>query len=60
MNEPSGPPYLFRFGFETAKQSGANEQQGWDDENSQCLFIVAADEEEALKWGNHIAERFVQ
>lgn len=30
-----------------------------DDEDSEAVFIVAADKEKALAWGREIAERFV-
>ena len=48
MRESGRNQYLFRFGFETPEQRLANERHGWDDENSQCLFVVATSEEEAL------------
>jgi hypothetical protein len=54
------PIFLFRFGFETPVQHRNNEARGWDDEDSQAVFIECADSGVALDWGREIAEAFVQ
>lgn len=51
--------YLYVFGYETPQQTAANRQNGWDDEDSQAVFIVANSENEALSWGREISETFV-
>ena len=56
-----GPPgyfsgeqrFLFRFGFQ------APEQINTDDEDSECVWIEAVNEESALAWGMEVAEAFV-
>lgn len=51
--------FLFCFGYETPGQTRANDSHGWDDENTQAVFIKASSMEEAISWGFEIAERFV-
>jgi hypothetical protein len=53
------PAFLFRFGYESPSQMDANAAHGWDDESSQWLMIDAASEDDALKWGCEVAERFI-
>ena len=36
------PNFLFRFGYETPVQHRNNEAHGWDDEDSQAVFIECA------------------
>jgi hypothetical protein len=52
--------YLFRFGFETPAQKSLNDEMGWDSEDSLAVIIEADSEQDALKWGQQVAERFVQ
>jgi len=52
-------PFLFRFGYCTPEQWTANEKHGWDDESSGAFFVLAESEENALAWGNEIANAFV-
>ena len=52
--------HLYVFGYETPTQRTNNEQHGWDDEDSQACYILASNEQRALEWGHHIAERFFQ
>jgi hypothetical protein len=51
--------FLFVFGFETPTQYRNNIAHGWDDEDSEAVFIECADAAEAASWGAEIAERFV-
>jgi ribosomal protein S18 acetylase RimI-like enzyme len=51
--------YLFRFGYETPELMQNNDKFGWDDEDSDSVFVIADSEEGALEWGREIAERFV-
>jgi hypothetical protein len=53
------PVFLFRFGFETPIQYRNNKAHGWDDEDSQALFIECSDPDGALAWGCEVAEAFV-
>ncbi len=52
--------YLYVFGYETPVQRKNNAQHGWDDEDSHALYILASNEQRALKWGHQIAERFIE
>lgn len=52
--------FLFMFGFETPAQHRNNRANGWDDEDSQSIFIEAVDAETALAWGRQIAENYVR
>jgi hypothetical protein len=54
------PLYLYRFGFESPRQFRHNEAHGWDDEDSQGVFIEANDEASALRWGQEISEQFIK
>jgi len=51
--------YLFIFGFETPRQSRNNALRGWDDEDSEAVFIGAPSKDAALDWGRQVAERFI-
>jgi hypothetical protein len=44
---------LFRFGYETPVQHRNNEAHGWDDEDSQAVFIECADADAALEWAGY-------
>jgi hypothetical protein len=52
--------YLFRFGYCTPPQWTANEANDWDDESSGAFLVAAKDKEEALAWGQEVAERYVR
>jgi len=52
--------YLFRFGFCTPVQFASNSAHGWDDEASSSFFIEAESSDQALEWGEEVADRFVQ
>ena len=54
------PAFLFRFGFETPVQHRNNAAHGWDDEDSQAVFIDGPDADAALAWGREVAEAFVK
>jgi len=45
--------YLYRFGYQPAHLLA------FDDEDSQCVWIVAENESDALEWGREISEHFV-
>ena len=45
--------YLYRFGFQKSDDIES------DCEDSQCCWIVADSNEEALTWGRQVSERFV-
>ena len=47
--------FLFCFGYQTAAQFNAR----WDDEDSQCVWILASNESDALDWGCEVAEDYV-
>jgi hypothetical protein len=47
------PNFLFRFGYETPVQHRNNEAHGWDDEDSQAVFMECADADAALEWGGY-------
>jgi len=51
--------YLYFFGYETPQQFAANRENGWDDEESHAVFVIASSESEALRWGREISEAFV-
>ena len=51
--------YLFRFAYCTPTQWKANDEHGWDDESSSAVFVKADSREEALRWGEVVAEHFV-
>jgi hypothetical protein len=52
--------FVFRFGYETQKQSASNTRHGWDDESSEWVVIDALDEATAMAWGCEIAKQFVK
>lgn len=53
------PRFLYVFGYETPAQLRNNAAHRWDDEDSQALFIEAESEDEALRWGREVSERFM-
>jgi hypothetical protein len=50
---------LFCFAYETPTQCENNASQGWDDENSAAVWIVATSDESILDWGRSMAGEFV-
>jgi len=54
------PKYLFRFGFCGPDQLKSNEENDWDDESSDALFIEAENERVAEDWGVEVAEYLVR
>lgn len=52
--------HLYRFGFCTPSHLKGNQEHGWDDEDSACVFIEASTADQALGWGIKISEAFVQ
>jgi hypothetical protein len=54
------PEYLYVFGYETPNQRRNNAEHGWDEEDCGVVFIVADSEQEALEWGDRVAEAFVR
>jgi hypothetical protein len=52
--------YLYIFGYEDPGDRKSNMENGTDYEGSRMIRILASSEEEALLWGNEIAERYVQ
>lgn len=50
---------LFCFGYQTPTQFVNNAKNGWDDENSAAIWIMAASDEAATEWGRLVAESFV-
>ena len=50
--------HLFCFGFEPPVLRRNNDRYGTDHEDSEALFIEAPTEEEALAWGQEVAEAF--
>ena len=51
--------YLFRFGYESPHQFRINRALGTDDESSAAFWIAGASEQEAVRWGQSVADRFV-
>ena len=54
------PIFLFAFGYETPSQHLNNKANGWDDEDSEAVFIDCPDPDAALAWGCEVAEVFVR
>lgn len=54
------PIFLFAFGYETPSQHLNNRANGWDDEDSEAVFIDCPDPDAALAWGCEVAEVFVR
>ena len=54
------PEFLYVFGFETPQQAKANSSHGWDDEDSEAVFIEAESATAALEWGRQISEQFIR
>jgi hypothetical protein len=52
--------FLYTFGFETPGQLARNEANGWDDEASRSVVIVAESGEQARLWGRAVAEEFLK
>lgn len=51
--------FVYRFGYCTPAQWAANEAHGWDDESSSAFLVQAQSVEEALAWGDKVANAFV-
>lgn len=51
--------FLFRFGFETPRQSRDNALHDWDDESSLGFWVEAESSEQAMALGRDTAEAFV-
>ena len=51
--------YLDTCGYETPQQLARNRENGWDDEDSRAVFVVANTEDEALSWGREVSVAFV-
>lgn len=51
--------YLYTFGYETPHRVAANRENGWDDEDTLSVVVIASSEDEALTWGREISEAFV-
>lgn len=60
LNATRDVRFLFRFGYETPTQHFNNKAKGWDDEDSEAVFIECDDADTALAWGREVAEHFVQ
>ena len=54
------PEFLYVFGYETPEQAKSNSAHGWDDEDSEAVFIEAESAIAALEWGRQISERFIR
>jgi hypothetical protein len=54
------PKYLYCFGSETPGQARRNRSFSVDDEDSEAVYIEAADPEQALAWGEEVSERFIR
>jgi hypothetical protein len=54
------PEFLYVFGYETPEQAKANTAHGWDDEDSEAVFIEAESVGAALDWGRQISEQFIR
>jgi hypothetical protein len=52
--------FLYVFGYETPEQAKANPAHGWDDEDSEAVFIEAESAAVALDWGRQISEHFIR
>jgi hypothetical protein len=50
--------YLFVFGYESPSERESNRTAGTDQESMAMVRILAADEAQAMAWGEEIAERF--
>jgi len=51
---------LFCFGFENPAEAKCNARDGTDYESSTGIWIISESDEEALQWGETIAERLVK
>jgi hypothetical protein len=54
------PQYLYMFGYCTPGQIEAFDKHGYDDEDSEAVFIEAQSEPDALAWGCEISREFIQ
>jgi len=52
--------FLYIFGYNTPDQIEAFENYGYDDEDSESVFIEAKSEAEALAWGREISREFIR
>jgi len=51
--------FLYIFGYMTPTQHINNASLGWDDEDSEAVWIIAETEEKALEWGREISRKFI-
>lgn len=54
------PQYLYCFGFEAPVDREANQRWGSDAESSYAFFVEASSPEDALEWGQEVAEAMVR
>ena len=54
------PEFLYIFGYETPAQAKANRAYGYDDEDSEAVFIEAESPDAALEWGRQISEHVIR
>ncbi len=52
--------FFYHFGYERPDEQKSNERNGTDFESSGYFLIDADDEQAALKWGDELANWFVQ
>ena len=52
-------PHLFSFGYESPDEYRWNRANDTDDQSSAAFWITEASEQEALRWGQTVADRFV-
>lgn len=52
--------FLYVFGYETPGLAGANKRQHTDFEDSMSFFIVAKNKEQALEWGERLADEYIR
>lgn len=51
--------FLIIISYETPNQFRNNRLHGWDDEDSEAVFVFAASKEQAEDWGRQVAEKFI-
>ncbi len=54
------PKFLYVFGYESPDLAAANKRMGSDFEDSEAFWIDAPTREEALSWGDHLADAYMQ
>jgi hypothetical protein len=52
--------FCYQFGFETPRMERLNKKDGDDAKALESVWILAESRENALEWGNEIAQRFIQ